>query len=294
MRVAFYYSNDKGELPLIHTLSQGIRRHGDTNVTVLALQDFDAGQIAGVDTVFVARTLRLTKTVMDTCRDEGINFVYYDKGYIHRGWKTINTRVYYRFSINNFQPLDYFQRIPRPPDRWEELNCKLRPRQSGKHIIFAGYSHKFADFYDIPLTEYAAHATNIIQVLQGLTQKPIIYRARVTQTDYSSPIHNTTLSYGRRKIREELREAHALVTFSSNAAVDALMEGVPVFVLGPGIARPLSNPSLETLERPFFPSDKERFQFFCDLAYCQWRMDEMENGEVWEHLKSVLYGSYVF
>ena len=73
----------------------------------------------------------------------------------------------------------------------------------------------------------------------------------------------------------------ALVTHHSNAAVDALAAGIPVFCED-GAASLLSMPRLADIENP--PLPEGRAQFFADLAYCQWSVPEMASGACWDYL----------
>jgi len=57
--------------------------------------------------------------------------------------------------------------------------------------------------------------------------------------------------------------------------LDAVMHGIPVVVLGDGIAKPLSG----TLDEMYHYTDDERDQLLNDIAYCQWTLDEIKSGE---------------
>jgi len=290
MRLLFYHTPNKGELPLVEALMEGARRHGvecESRIIDPYADNpvVDDEEISRADAVFTSRSLLYARAVMEACSRLKTNYVYYDKGYFNRGWKTDVPDVYYRFSVNSFHPLDYFQSVPRPSDRWNKLGIELKkPQKNGRHVIFAGCSWKFARWHDFEITEYA---TRVISEIKRYTDRPIVYRPKVS-SQQPPPIPGTVYSYDERKIHEELQGAHALVTFSSNAAVDAIFAGVPAFVLGPGIARAISNADLSKIETPYFPSEKERLQWCWDIAYCQWRLDEMRSGAVWEYVRETL------
>ncbi len=290
MKILFYHTENKGETPLVSALVQGMKVHGE-DCDLLPFEEYreyetvQTDRILQADVVFIERSILYEKTVMETCATLGKDFVYYDKGYFHRGWKTDDPDVYYRFSVNDFHPLEYFQSIPRPSDRWLKLNIPIEERRSdGNHVVFAGCSWKFARWHGFDITDYASR---VIGEIKKHTNRPVVYRPKVSSRK-PPPIPGTIYSYDERKIHEDLKGAHALVTFSSNVAVDAILAGVPAFVLGPGIARPMSNADLSKLDAPGFPTDKERLQWAYDLAYSQWRISEMQNGVVWQHLKEVI------
>src|SRR5690606_16415841 len=72
------------------------------------------------------------------------------------------------------------------------------------------------------------------------------------------------------------------VTYSSGAAIDALIAGVPPICMSPAsLAYKLCSRGLSDIAAPLMPT---REQFFYDLAYSQWSLDEINNGTVWRHI----------
>lgn len=280
MRVLIYQHKNRGEQALARSIGLGIQKEGDA-LRILSKTEFDPRDLENADIVFTGR-LSTSGPVMEACAARGVNFVYFDKGYFYRGWKTDDPGVYYRFSINAFQPLDYFQLIPRPGDRWKKLDVRVLPRQKrGSRIVVTGCSQKFSRMHGFTNEDFTR---DVVAKLKALTDRPIVYRPKPTD-NHPEHIPGTIFSYDQRSIEEELKDAYAVVTFSSNAAADAVIAGVPAFVLGPSIARPAANTDLAKINDPWFPSDKERMQWCHDLAYCQWTAGEMEDGTMWRELK---------
>ncbi len=282
MRALLYYYANLAHQQLVRVIVKGLQAHG-VATTLTFIRDFHPDQTKAADVIFAYNILNGPR-IIQACHERNVNVVYYDKGYFNRGWDTMNPEVYYRFSVNAFQPLHYFQSTPRPPDRWERLGIELQPRRAGQNIIFAGCSSKFARLNGFELDSYAS---DVVRRIRALTDRPIIYRPKKSLTP-PPPIPGTLYSHKRARIAVDLADAYALVTFSSNAAVDAILSGVPAFVLGPGIARPVSNTDLSKINDPWFPSEKERLQWCYDLAYCQWRVAEIEDGSLWRHLKDLM------
>ena len=72
---------------------------------------------------------------------------------------------------------------------------------------------------------------------------------------------------------------HALVTFNSNAAVESVINGVPVFVTAPvHVASPVGNRDLTRIDDPFWPDQDLLTKWFHHLAYCQYHISEMKTG----------------
>ena len=73
----------------------------------------------------------------------------------------------------------------------------------------------------------------------------------------------------------DLKDAFALVTHTSCAALDALQLGVPVFTTGECCAKPVALQDLTKIENPIHP---EREPLFWHLAESQWNLDELKEG----------------
>ena len=66
---------------------------------------------------------------------------------------------------------------------------------------------------------------------------------------------------------------------------DAIQLGIPSICLGPSICAPICSHSLDDLLNLKWVDEKERHQWACNMAYCQWTGDELKSGEAWAHLK---------
>ena len=84
-------------------------------------------------------------------------------------------------------------------------------------------------------------------------------------------------------LADDLRGAWAAVAFSTNAAVGAVLGGIPVFAGDHGcMAYQVSNNDLSRIEVPKIP-DREAWAH--SLAYAQWNSLEMRDGSCWAHLR---------
>lgn len=73
----------------------------------------------------------------------------------------------------------------------------------------------------------------------------------------------------------ELLNAHCVVNWSSNPAIEAVLTGVPVFTGPDSLAHAVANHSFDTIEAPIKPN---RQQWANDLAYTEWAVDEIAKG----------------
>lgn len=80
---------------------------------------------------------------------------------------------------------------------------------------------------------------------------------------------------------EALAVARWVVCYNSNSAVDAVLAGIPTVTCDQGsMAWPVTG---HEPHRP--PSMADRTQWAHDMAWTQWRSEEIRNGDAWDHLK---------
>lgn len=84
------------------------------------------------------------------------------------------------------------------------------------------------------------------------------------------------------RFEEDTRDAYCIVTFSSGAANDAIINGIPVFYLAPHIImEDAAKHGLDDLENPFLGC---REAAFAKLAWAQWTCEELSTGEPFNYL----------
>jgi hypothetical protein len=195
----------------------------------------------------------------------GRKWIYWDRGYCRRIFATDLPRGenggQYRWHVGSFQ-LQHVRELP--ADRWMELKTPLWPwAKSGKHIVVAEPSPTYQKFHGIP-----GWTEKTITELKRHTERPLVIRDKEMQR------------FGR-KLHEDLRGAHALVTHGSNAAVEAVIMGCPVFVHPDSAASLVGRTSLGEIENPAYP---ERQPWLNALSYNQWNETELVDGTLWRQL----------
>ena len=189
------------------------------------VSDFDYA--AGSDPIVLRGILK--HKLMKQCWKDNRPFYYIDTGYFgNKQWKT-----WHRITKNN---LVQTKILPRPGDRWDRFGIKFKKWQHGKNIIVAAPDEKPCKFYGIDLEDWIAQT---VKNLEQFTDRPIIVRRRAPKR--IDRIQNDTLA-------QALQNAHALVTFNSNAAVESVLLGVPVFTLAPNAAEPVGRQDLSLIE----------------------------------------------
>lgn len=152
-------------------------------------------------------------------------------------------------------------------DRWAGFDIELRPwRRRGDNILVLPQRGigppGVAMPRDWPI--WIKHR------LEKRTGRPIVIRPH--------PGKNQT------PLEPDLENAWAVVTWGSGAAIKALAAGIPVFhELAGWIGQKASIRGIDDLESPFLG---DRLPMFRDLAWAQWRLDEIARGEPFRWLMS--------
>lgn len=214
--------------------------------------------------------------ILSDYRAAGKRAIYIDLGYWGRRNRT-RWDGYHKLALNSRHPTDYFQRIPKGPERFSEFGLTISPwRKSGRHILLVGMSAKAAHAEGFEPEQWERET---IARLRQLTDRPIVYRPKPNWRD-ARPLEGTQFGQGA-ALADALVDCHAVVAHHSNAAIDALLAGIPC-ICPEGAASVLSGHQLEQIENPPMPDGRE--QWACDLAWTQWTVEEMEAGLAYRYL----------
>lgn len=164
---------------------------------------------------------------------------------------------YYRMTRGDFQPSKV---ATRPADRWEALKKRFKlPETSkwrrGEYVLVALSDQRTYDFFGL-----GRWGDEIKAKIRKHTERAIVLRPREEKIP----------------LGEQLKDAWCLVTYASNSVIESLMAGVPVFPLGPSIARPMGHSDLSQIEYPLYPDNRE--EFFRHMAFCQFTNLEFQSG----------------
>lgn len=207
------------------------------------------------------------------------------------GRQMTDLHTYYRIGVNGFlADTGNFNNKDRDSSRWEilkkDLNLELKPyKTDGENIIIALQLPGDASLRGVDIYSWALKTA---QNIRKHTDRKIIFRKHPLEKKIKNPeilkIKNSSLSAN--PLQKDLENARALVSFTSGVAIDSLIDGIPSYGLNPGsFIHELHENSLSSIENPPKP---DRTQWINNLSYCQWSVEEMEQGLVWNHLKEVL------
>lgn len=202
--------------------------------------------------------LRGSDRILTQAQLQGLYFFYIDHAYFDRGHGKS-----YRISRNRYEA-GKIRKVK--DDRLRRLDLEIKPwRKRGKSIIVC------------PPTEYFMAAHNCADWLETTlaalrleTDRPILVREKPQPGHSSVPL------------AQALQKAHALVTHSSNVAIEAACLGTPVFVSPTSAAAPIGRTDVGLIESPIYP---DRDKWLCHLAYSQYTIDELRDGSAWALLQ---------
>lgn len=212
--------------------------------------------------------LRGLKPTLDQAIAEGRTWYYADNSYFRRAGRDVE-RGYFRVTRNALQ---HDGRGKADSSRWKALGLTIAPwRASGNHVLVCPPDAAYGALWGL---DHRAWLRDALAQLRAATDRPIIVRDRSLAGSTAQPFV------------EALQDCWALVTHQSNAAVEALLAGVPVFVTGKSAAACMGKSDLSEIEEPAMPRDRRRWASV--LAANQWTLSEMRSGTCWRDLQRVL------
>jgi hypothetical protein len=180
---------------------------------------------------------------------------------IHSGY--LGRPQYHRISVGNYHPGRYLMDLDKPNDRYKAHNLELKPwKKEGEFILLCAVSKFNLAVYGLEL-DYELEQTT--ELIERYTDLPVVLRGRKAR--HIEPLE------------EQIKKAFAVVTWSSNCSVEALIEGVPCFLRCTAAASPLCLNDLSRINEPFYPEDREKWLH--NLSYCQFGIEEIIDGTAW-------------
>jgi hypothetical protein len=254
---------DRLSAPLYGYLCHGGR--GDPLVTALttsaggSLVDASDGFRDG--DAIVWGILRGTPEIMREARSRGRHFHHMDHPYLARGGEVVRYRIS-RDELQNTAPP-----AERPANRWERLGLSLADWSvGGRTVLISPPGPAVRNFYG---DEAERWLSDTLATLARHTDRPLVVREK--------PPGFVATDLG-----QAFQDVHAVVTYVSNMAVDAVLAGIPVFVDPKSSARWVGHTDLSAIETPRYP---DRLPWLRHLASCQFTVEEMANGFAWSVLQ---------
>ena len=221
-------------------------------------------------TAIVYGILRGTGEILRECERARFDYLYCDHSYFDASrsdtsrWQGNDIPGYFRLVPND----RYFRHLgDMPSDRWQELGIELKPwrKQSYDGYILLVPLSKFVAAYRG--VDANAWLRETVTRIRKYTRRKILMKPKDTETPLDAA----------------LQGAHALVTLESNSAVEAAINGVPVFTSVSAAAAPMASQNIALIDNPpIF----DREQHLYNLAYQQFTAVELGDGTARKILES--------
>jgi len=206
---------------------------------------------------------RQTLPLWNAVQGAGEPYVYLDNGYLRSRW---HGGDHFRISLSATQHSGIGESDGK---RFRALNIPIAPwREDGEHILLALQSDWWYERHGLVSAENFAGM--VTAGIRKHTDRPIVVRRKPLNGAKEPPV------------KTQLEGAWAVVTHSSMIALDALLAGVPAFVLSRTAMAPVTHDTLDLIESPLLAPDRERWLGV--LADNQWRLGEIADGTAWRAL----------
>jgi hypothetical protein len=186
-------------------------------------------------------------------------WVYMDRGYL-RATHGDDYSGYFRVTRGAWQLHGWSTR--RDTKRFDRLMLKIAPWRRGSHVLVCPPGDTFTQAIGGFTAKEWLDAT--LQALHAHTDRPIRIRNKPDAKKPGLPLAH------------DLQDCHALVTYMSNTAVEAVLAGVPVFTTGRCAAAAMGQRDLAAIESPVYPEN--RYEWAAMLAANQWTTEELKRG----------------
>jgi len=220
--------------------------------------------------------------------------------------KDIHER-YFSIGIDGIKRGANFCNSNSPKDRFQQRKIRIKEwRSSGDHVLIIGQTHYGAGLSHVgtesdPMSNLWTDPTdyyhNLVKRVREYTDRPIVFRThpigdKEIRNRIRPPeeVKNITITDAtKRDIKEDLKNAWCAVTRTSNGAVDAVFNGIPVITEDPiCLAYDVAEHSIKKIEKINKPNRK---QWLYDMSYAEWSLAEMREGLPWQKLRKHINAS---
>jgi len=279
----FSLFTDNGALnskPVFEAFAQGCGQQGHEVV----YNDYNA-DVAVIWSVLWHGRMRPNKAVWDHFRSQGKPVIVLEVGALHRN-------IMWKVGINGINRDADFGDSDNNSSRADQLGLKLKPwREQEGSILICTQHDKSRQWEGLP--PISNWVLEIIGHIRSQTERPIIIRPhpRCKLEGIQHEYRNVRLQHPKHidgtydDFDLEFDNIYAVVNWSSNPAIQAVIEGIPVYVSQHSLAHDVGNPIFGDYNNPIKP---DRQQWLNDLAYTEWSVPEIIQGIALKRLTSFL------
>lgn len=231
---------------------------GDPPATLIHSHPPDDGE-----PIAVWGQIYLIERVLPKAIEQKRPFWHVDNGYYMPAAREAARTGYHRVCYRGMSPV-FLKDAPAP--RCEALRPRLKSwRKWGEHILIALPGEEYGRAMGLNMRDWIRDSVSSVR---KHTDRPITLRDRKSDKPLADDLHN----------------CWALVTHSSNVAVDAVLAGIPVFVAPTNPAAPVGNLDIAQINTPKM---FDRSFWWRSLMFQQFTRAEMYSGLAYRHLQVV-------
>ena len=180
-------------------------------------------------------------------------------------------------------------------DRWKKFDIKLKPwKRTGKNIIVCGQHDSSEQWKNLP--DMNAWLLEQVAQIKKHTDKNILIRphprnmmsVKMAGVQTQIPRRNPN-TYDDTDFVKQLDNAFAVVNHSSNPAMEAVFNGIPVFTSPSSLSYDVANNNYTNMTNPKTPNREEWAHKLC---HTEWWIDEIKQGVPWERIRNQLVKKY--
>jgi len=183
--------------------------------------------------------------------------------------------------------------------RWPLFNHTFKPwKQTGDNIIILGQHHASEQWNGMPsmnvwfeqqINEIRKHTTRPIQI-RSHPRNPVGFDfAKYKHVSLAPPVMDSN-TIDDTNFKDTLKDAWAVINHSSNPAMEAVINGIPVFVSADSLCYDVGNHSLTHINNPKMPNRQE---WANKLSYTEWFENEIEVGLPWRRIRDRIIKNYL-
>jgi len=271
--------------PVFHAFAKSVVDAGHTviyNEPYRLMDHYNNYDVAVIWSVLWNGRMAQNKTVWEQNRLHNRPVIVLEVGALNRGtmWKV---------GLNGINRDAYFAPKKNNNERANMLGLKLKPwtyNEDGPVVICLQHN-KSQQWATMP--PHDKWLDNTLSTIRKRTDRLIIIRPhprcpiplfsdKYKNVDVQYPVKNNT-TYDDYEF--DMSDAYAVVSWSSNPAIQAILQGVPVFVGPSSLAYDVAQHSVKEINNPIRP---DRTQWLNDLAHVEYSTHEIAAGYPLKHL----------
>ena len=274
--------------PILNTFIKSLEDAGDQ---VVLNKDSNA-DAAVIWSVLWRGRMQGNRRVWDRYRAEGKPVIVIEVGGLRRNES-------FKIGINGINRDADFANQTFDGSRWPLFKHNLKPwNPTGDMIIICGQHDASEQWVNKP--RMGKWIEQQIQKIRKYTTRPILVRPHPrNQIPFDEKQFDNVKvrlpkrdhrTYDDTDFKAVLGRAWAVVNHSSNPAMEAVINGIPVFVSESSLCHDVGNTDISDINTPAMPN---RIQWAHKLSYTEWFEDEIRQGVPWRRIKTRLEEKYL-